>query len=803
MKAIIMAGGCGTRLRPMTCCVPKPMAKVMNKPVMEHIIELLKKHGITEIGVTLQYMPDVIKEYFGDGAGFGVKLEYFVEDEPLGTAGSVLAAGDFLDGDFLVISGDALCDIDLSEAIAFHKNSNAEATLVLYTVEVPLEYGVVVTKNDGKITRFLEKPVWSQVFSDTINTGIYVLSPSVFKGFDRKNFDFSKDVFPKLLSEGRALYGYNTGGYWCDIGDIDVYRHCHYDIFDKKADLRIDARQRENGIYICDGAIIEKGAVIKSPAFIGKSSRIKTGAVIEPYTVIGENVTVNSGASVKRSVVWDNVLIGTGAQIRGAVLCDRCIVRAKAAVYEQSLIGEGSIVGEGACVKPGVKVWPYKSIESGESVYTNLVWSRSGQSSLFGEKGISGEVGVDFSAEVVARFGEAYAAMKNGGKIGISSDGSPAGVMMKNAVCSGLCSAGAEVCDFGDQPVPITRAGVKFYGLDGAVHTACNKKGYIEFINEYGADISRDDERKMRALLDRNDFKKNPADEIKKISDIYEYKLYYLRELINSVSNKNLNINILIAVQSIWGQKLLKGAAADLNSNIKIINEPIEDNISDFAKKVANENYDFGAVIDDGCENIVLITDKGKIIDSDLYKVLAALIIMKEYKGAKIVADISAPSVISGLAEKYGATVQITRESPIELMGELCGQNTLPELRDQFVLHFDAVGAIVKLMEFLKNHSLKLSQLLEEIPEFYIIRREVKCSARDKGRVIKSFAETRSDDLNTVDGVQFKDGRSLVLIMPDMKRPVCKMIIESSKEEYAQEAAEIYREKINGIIDGE
>ena len=199
MKAIIMAGGSGTRLRPLTCTMPKPMARIMNKPVMEHITELLKKHGITDIGVTLRYLPESIKEYFGDGSAFGVNFTYFTENEPLGTAGSVMACSGFLNEDFLVISGDSFTDFNLSEAIAFHKEKEAEATLILHSVDVPIEYGVVVTEKDGKICRFLEKPDWSRVFSDTVNTGIYILNPSVFDGVTQKSPDFSKDIFPKLL----------------------------------------------------------------------------------------------------------------------------------------------------------------------------------------------------------------------------------------------------------------------------------------------------------------------------------------------------------------------------------------------------------------------------------------------------------------------------------------------------------------------------------------------------------------------------------------------------------------------------
>jgi mannose-1-phosphate guanylyltransferase/phosphomannomutase len=215
MKSVIMAGGEGTRLRPLTCNIPKPMVPIVNKPVMEHIIELLRKHNLTDIAVTLQYLPNIIKNHFNDGREYDVNLKYYVEDKPMGTAGSVKNAEDFLDDTFIVISGDALTDIDLKKAIDFHFSKKSMATLVLKKVEIPLEYGVVVTDENGRITRFLEKPSWGEVFSDTVNTGIYILSPEVLKYYNKNEiFDFSKDLFPLLLKQDKPMYGYVSEDYW-------------------------------------------------------------------------------------------------------------------------------------------------------------------------------------------------------------------------------------------------------------------------------------------------------------------------------------------------------------------------------------------------------------------------------------------------------------------------------------------------------------------------------------------------------------------------------------------------------------
>ena len=235
MKAVIMAGGKGTRLRPLTCNKPKPMVPIVNRPMMEHIIYLLQKHGFNEVWITLFYLPELIRNYFGDGSEFGMKINYSLEETPLGTAGSVKKVVDNLNDTFLVISGDALTDINLEKAIKFHKAKKVKATIVLTKVPNPLEYGVVIADQKGEVKRFLEKPGWGEVFSDTVNTGIYILEPEVFNLFESgSEFDFSKNLFPMLLDKGESIGGFVADGYWSDIGNLEQYRQAHYDVLTGK-----------------------------------------------------------------------------------------------------------------------------------------------------------------------------------------------------------------------------------------------------------------------------------------------------------------------------------------------------------------------------------------------------------------------------------------------------------------------------------------------------------------------------------------------------------------------------------------
>ncbi|TMG39783.1 MAG: NDP-sugar synthase, partial [Chloroflexi bacterium] len=307
MQAVVMAGGEGSRLRPLTINRPKPMVQIVNKPCLGHIFDLLLRHGIDEAFVTLQYLASVIQDSYGDGGGLGMRLRYTVEETPLGTGGSVRQIGDDLDGTFLVISGDALTDIDLSKIIAFHKQREAAVTLTLVHVPNPLEYGVVITNEDGRIAKFLEKPSWGEVFSDTINTGIYVMEPRVLKRYAvGEVFDFSKDLFPKLLAEGEPLFGYVADGYWTDIGSIAEYARANADLLQGKVRTAPLGRELMPGVVVNGDVEIDPTARITGPVFLGEGAKIGAHVEIVGPTVLRDYVSVDVGAVVDRSIVWRN-----------------------------------------------------------------------------------------------------------------------------------------------------------------------------------------------------------------------------------------------------------------------------------------------------------------------------------------------------------------------------------------------------------------------------------------------------------------------------------------------------------------
>ena len=485
MKAVIMAGGKGTRLRPLTCNIPKPMVPILNIPVMEYIIRLLKKMDIVEIAVTAFYLPETIKDYFGDGEKWGVSLKYFLEESPLGTAGSVHNADDFLDETFLVISGDAMSDFNVQKAVDFHMENGADATIILSQENIPLDYGVIMVDEKKKIIRFLEKPAWSQVFSDTINTGIYILEPEIFNIFPKnKKYDFSKDLFPLMLKNNRDLYGLPLNGYWNDIGSLEEYRQTNFDLIEGLINLDInkDYSKIDENIYIENNVNIDDSAILKGPLYISEGSEIAQGVYLES-SVIGRNARILSYSSVKKSVLWNNIYLDSRTEIRGATIADNVIIKDGVEIYEKSIIGRKVKVGRKSVIKPGVKIWPEKLIEDESDVNDSLIWSSGWKRKLFTNLGIVGISNVDITPEYLARLASAYAAvLKPGDELIISSDTYEISKSLSRAFISGLQSSGVNVLDIGNSITPVVRYSIMKFSAAGGVFIHVSQKNNTRIV---------------------------------------------------------------------------------------------------------------------------------------------------------------------------------------------------------------------------------------------------------------------------------------------------------------------------------
>jgi len=403
MKAVVMAGGQGSRLRPLTIGRPKPMVPVVNKPVMAHILELVKRHGITEVIATVQYRAEAIQDYFGNGHHLGLNITYVVEEVPLGTAGSVKNAQQYLDEPFIVISGDALTDFDLSKIIAFHEEKGALATLTLYRVPNPLEYGVIITDADGCITRFLEKPSWGEVISDQVNTGIYVLQPEVLDLIpEGEPYDWSKQVFPQLLERGDPMFGYVAEGYWCDIGNHQEYMRASSDLLLGRVQLGELGQHIGGSIWTGEGVEIAPDAQLYGPIYLGHEVKIKGGVIIRGPTAVRDYTIVDNRAHIERSIIWRNSYIGEAAELHGAIIGRQCSLKAKTVIFEGVVIGDNCVVGEQAVIHPAVAgqgsgAWGHGEVEhrlgaAGAQGALRALW-RHGRGQRGSDSGVCGQAG--------------------------------------------------------------------------------------------------------------------------------------------------------------------------------------------------------------------------------------------------------------------------------------------------------------------------------------------------------------------------------------------------------------------------
>ncbi|HOK52966.1 MAG TPA: NDP-sugar synthase [Armatimonadota bacterium] len=318
---MILAGGRGTRLHPLTMSTPKPLLPLFSKPVMEHTIELLCRHGIREIIVALSSQAHEIAEHFGDGSKWGVNIRYSLEDEPRGTAGAVKMIQPYIDGRFLVVSGDAITDFDLTMAVDYHKRKSAIATMLLHQVEDPADYGIVQQESDGRISRFLEKPKYTEIFSNIINSGIYILEPEALSSIPYFTaYDFARDLFPRMLRNLEPIYGCLLPGFWCDVGNVIQYRNAHFDALTGKAQLDITGTEVEPGVWIGEEAEIHHTAELAGPLFLGTGAEVRKNAALKPFAVVGENSLVDEAATVARSIVGSRALIGKGTRVTDCVI---------------------------------------------------------------------------------------------------------------------------------------------------------------------------------------------------------------------------------------------------------------------------------------------------------------------------------------------------------------------------------------------------------------------------------------------------------------------------------------------------
>ncbi|MDD4169102.1 MAG: sugar phosphate nucleotidyltransferase [Desulfotomaculaceae bacterium] len=799
MKAVIMAGGKGTRLCPLTCFQPKPMVPLLGRPCMEYIIELLKKHGIFEIAVTLQFLPHAIKNYFGDGSEYGVQLTYFEETTPLGTAGSVKNAAEFLDDTFVVISGDALTDFDLGRAIDFHHSQKGIGTLVLAKVSVPLEYGVVMTEENGRIIRFLEKPSWSEVFSDTVNTGIYVLEPKILTLFPKdKKFDFSKNLFPLVMEQGQELFGYAAQGYWSDIGNLSQYRQAQFDMLQGEVDVTVKGFEVRPGIWFEQELEIPEGVKIEAPAYIGQGSMLETGAVIGPNTIMGRYNRVRGGAYTEHTVMWNGNYIGQAVSLSGATLGNKTYLGPGSQIFENASIGDNTIIKDLAVIKPGVKIWPNKMISAGTVQAFSLIWGKSVSQNLFGAEGIRGIPNWELTPEFMVKVASAYGSCQRlGATVSVSCDGEPYDQILKYSAISSLLAMGIKVRDIGTTVNPIARYVCRHTLCDGGIHiyqeeSEGDKVVCVQFFDHEGLPIDKEMERKIENAYLQEDYFRPITSQLGLLEHMPQAVKHYFDEIISCV---DLNIFKSKRYKVVYhcGNPLVSSILSQLLDSIGCEVIGIINGTDTLAKAVLDNRADLGLELDASGQNMHLVTEQGEVLTEEQSFVLKTLTTLKNR--SPIAIPVTAPSILEEMMVDAGVPVVRTKTVSRSLL-EVGKANSLQ-------VHYDSFYALVSIIEYLLKENVSLHTFIEKLPEFYISMKDVICSFEAKGRVMRCLMEEIKGQSNElIDGIKVLTDDSWALILPDSEKALFKVVAQGISRRGAEELIEKYENKIIAFSQG-
>ena len=822
-----MAGGEGTRLRPLTSNLPKPMMTLANRPMMEHIIRLLKDHGFEDIVVTVAFMANVIRTYFGDGSEFGVRMVYATEETPLGTAGSVRNAMDELDERFLVISGDVLTDIDLSALVRYHEEKQALATIGLKAMENPLDFGIVITREDGSIERFLEKPTWGQVFSDTINTGIYVLEPEIFDYIPPDQpVDFSGEVFPKLLDDDKPLFGHVSEGYWEDVGTLEAYVTAHQDVLDGKVEVDVPGFRLAEGVWLGEGAEVHPKARVDGPVVIGDYCMVEEGAHLSQYTVLGSNVRVSADAYMERAVVHDNAYVGPSVRLRGCVVGRSSDLRRGARCEEGVVLGEECFVGEHAVINPGVKVYPFKTVEAGAIINSSIVWESRGARHLFGKLGVSGLANVDISPELAIRVAMAFGTtLKKGAVVTTSRDSSRAARALKRAVMVGLNATGVNVEDLELATIPVTRFEVRTFRSQAGVTVRLSpddpQSVNIRFFDSAGIDITETVQRKIERLFYREDFRRVMAGEMGDIGFPARALEHYTNALMSSVDAEAIQANgFKVVLDYAYGSAsfVMPTVLAKLGAEVLAVNP-----FASTAQRLAFDRWEaaenvgnlvrasgahLGAVMDPDGEHITFVDDSGHVLtDNDALFVLLSLVCQTSDK-ARVAVPVSASRCVEDVVARHGADLVWTKLSTPHLM-EVANTQKVDFAASQeggyifpgFLPAYDAAATLVHTLHMLAATGLRLSKLVAGVPRVHIAHEGVLTPWEQKGLVMRTLVERNKDrELVLVDGVKILHDDGWALVLPDPDEPITHVWAESGTDNEARSLAQEYARRIRQLM---
>lgn len=764
MKAIILAGGEGTRLRPISLGMTKTMVPIMGRPVMEHLLRLLRRHGITEICVAMDGRRQGIQEYFGNGEAFGVSIRYCVEEVPLGTAGAVRNCTEFIgDDEVLVIGGDSVCDLDLSRVMEFHREKQAMATIVVSPHPKPLEYGMVLTDGQGAVERFLEKPTWGQVLTNMVNTGIYILSPAILeripKGEER---DFGKDVFPALLESGERVYACAPGGYWRDMGECESYLACVADALSGKVKLEHGLEQHAPGVW--SAKPVPEGVTVIPPCWIGPGVRVGSGSLIGPHVVLEAGSVIGKRSLVQRSVLM-GAQVGDRATLYGAVLCPDSRVGDEVVLNEGVVLGEKARAGDKAVLMERVRLWPGRTAADG----TRLTHSVAGGGQTgwvrFADGGvIRGVLGEDIGPEVMLALGRA---LSGEGKVALGCFGGPGAQMLLRSVVSGITAGGGTALYHGMECAAQAAWLGESYQLPVSLFIEQEgERVFLHLFDSWGLPLVRGRERKLEHDLLQGGGAGTEGRKIGRCEHLPASMSDYARDAVRRAALRRGAVRSLRVAVTGEGPE---------NRAVRMVLEELGCQVSNqWRQGVPAFTASHGGLC------LSARDESGALLSPQQLLAMVALIEMENGGGRLAVPD-EASAAVELIAAGFDREVLRMGKGGDEARKLY---RTLPWLRD-------AAFAAARLCARMGGTGERLEQLAAKTPRLVSWKREVPLS-RDRGEIMRELAVQAGKGALDGEGLRLRSRGGWVYLVPLSRRSALKVVAEGPDLELAAELCDFY-----------
>jgi mannose-1-phosphate guanylyltransferase/phosphomannomutase len=828
MQAVVMAGGAGTRLRPLTTAVPKALLPIVGQPMLALVVRLLSQHGVDRCVVTLQHQASVVLKYFSADRIEGVALRFLTEPRPLGTAGSVRYAQTWLeDEDTLVISGDCLTDMNLRALQDRHREAQADLTIALARRSDPRNYGVVSIDDDGWVQSLIEKPSWGEVADDTVNTGVYIVSPAVLAGIPvDEPSDWAQDVIPALLSRGARVQGVVMDGYWEDVGTFTSYSRAQRDVLDGHVRCDVDAFEVAPGVLVATGAELSPEADVRPPVYIGPFAKIEAGAVVGPYTVVGTNALIRSRAVVDHTVLHPNVFVGNDADLRGSIVGRASEVRRGARVLEGSVIADGCTIMDGAVIGTDVMIYPGKTIDEGTVVDESVVWESPAQRQVFTDSGVRGIVNVDMTPERIVRLAAAFATtLPKGATVTVGRDHSRAARALNRALAGALTAAGINLRDLRAVTTALVRNDTARYSDGGVIlRTTPGRPDSIDvlFLNSHGGEISSHQRESIERIFTRKEFRRPLPSDIGDIRTPHRVLDDYTHDVEAEIDMEAIrrahprivldagggpSVGVLSMIMGRLGLDALTVGAA-MEEEAAADQAPYrEAALRRLSGLVVSSGARIGARLGPTGERLSIVDELGRVIeDGRMLLIMLDLMAASRHAGS-----VAVPVTTSRLAEEVAAFHGTSVRRIGAGSAALAAAATEPDLilagdgRGRFVLPAlgpgpDAISALMMLLSLMADTDLSLSQLNARIPATTVISRTVTVPWHRRAGAMRAVRQTADGaEVDTLDGIRVVEGDgSWCLVLPEDDQACLTLYAEAADPAAAERLLDRWQSVVEG-----